>query len=96
MATLEARGVSVRFEGLTALDRVDLEVRYGEILGLIGPNGAGKTTLVNVVTGFQRPGAGSVHFAGADVTPWPPHRIARAGLARTFQSVRLFPDLTVS
>ena len=96
MATLEARGVSVRFDGLTALDWVDLEVRSGEILGLIGPNGAGKTTLVNVVTGFQRPGAGSVHLGGADVTPWAPHRIARAGLARTFQSVRLFPDLTVS
>ena len=96
MAELEARGVSVHFEGLTALDRVDLKVRSGEILGLIGPNGAGKTTLVNVVTGFQRPDHGSVHLSGAEVTAWAPHRIARAGLARTFQSVRLFPDLTVA
>jgi ABC-type branched-subunit amino acid transport system ATPase component len=96
MVQLEARGVSVRFEGLTALDRVDLGVRSGEILGLIGPNGAGKTTFVNVVTGFQRPDSGSVRLAGAEVTHWAAHRIARAGLARTFQSVRLFPDLTVS
>jgi ABC-type branched-subunit amino acid transport system ATPase component len=96
MAELEARGVSVHFEGLTALDRVDLRVRSGEILGLIGPNGAGKTTLVNVVTGFQRPDHGAVHLSGADVTEWAPHRIARTGLARTFQSVRLFPDLTVA
>jgi branched-chain amino acid transport system ATP-binding protein len=96
MAELEARGVSVHFEGISALDKVDLAVRPREILGLIGPNGAGKTTLVNVMTGFQRPDTGSVHLAGADVTAWAPHRIARAGLARTFQSVRLFPDLTVT
>jgi ABC-type branched-subunit amino acid transport system ATPase component len=96
MAELEARGVSVHFDGLTALDRVDLKVRSGEILGLIGPNGAGKTTLVNVVTGFERPDSGSVHLGGLEVTDWAPHRIARAGLARTFQSVRLFADLTVA
>ncbi|MGH7006514.1 MAG: ABC transporter ATP-binding protein, partial [Alphaproteobacteria bacterium] len=96
MAELEARSVSVRFDGLKALEEVDLSVRSGAILGLIGPNGAGKTTLVNVVTGFQRPTSGSVHLSGVEVTDWVPHRIARAGLARTFQAVRLFPDLTVA
>jgi ABC-type branched-subunit amino acid transport system ATPase component len=96
MAVLEAREVSVRFDGLAALTEVDVSLRAGEILGLIGPNGAGKTTLVNVVTGFQRPDSGTVRLNGVDVTDWAPHRIARAGLARTFQAIRLFPDLTVA
>ena len=93
--TLSSRAVSVRFEGLVALDGVDLELRSGEVLGLIGPNGAGKTTLVNVFTGFQAPSGGGVFFDGAEVTGWPPHRLARAGLARTFQGARLFGDMTV-
>jgi branched-chain amino acid transport system ATP-binding protein len=78
-----------------ALDGVDIEVRAGEIQGLIGPNGAGKTTLVNVLTGFQRPTAGTVMLGSSDVTTWPPHRFATAGVARTFQSGRSFADLTV-
>src|SRR5205823_5747987 len=78
-----------------AVDGVDLQLRRHEILGLIGPNGAGKTTLVNTLTGFQRPTDGSVHLDGVDVTGWPPDRLARAGLARTFQAVRLFSGLTV-
>jgi ABC-type branched-subunit amino acid transport system ATPase component len=90
-----ARGVGVRFEGLVALDEVDLTLARGEIVGLIGPNGAGKTTLVNVLNGFQAPAAGGVFIDGAEVTGWPPHQLARAGLGRTFQSVRLFRDLTV-
>src|SRR6266545_3776609 len=67
----------------------------GELLGLIGPNGAGKTTLVNALSGFQKPTAGNVRMNGTDVTGWSPYRLARRGLTRTFQSVRLFPGLTV-
>jgi branched-chain amino acid transport system ATP-binding protein len=94
-ARLEARGVDVRFAGVHALDDVHLVVEQGEIVGLIGPNGAGKTTLVNALSGFQRPTTGQVLLDGVDVTRWPAHRRARAGVARTFQSVRLFRGLTV-
>jgi branched-chain amino acid transport system ATP-binding protein len=94
-STFSGRGIAVHFEGIKALDGVDLELRQGEILGLIGPNGAGKTTLVNALTGFQAPTTGAVTLAGAEITEWPPHRRARAGLARTFQNGRSFPDLTV-
>ncbi len=92
---LEARDLKVHFGGVRAVDGVGLALRKGEILGLIGPNGAGKTTLVNALSGFQKPTAGTVLLDGTDVTGWRPHRLARRGLARTFQSVRLFPDLTV-
>src|SRR5881296_3896933 len=92
---LEVREVRVHFGGVRAVDGVDLVLRKGEILGLIGPNGAGKTTLVNALSGFQKPTAGTVLLNGADVTGWKPNRLARLGLARTFQSVRLFPGLTV-
>jgi len=83
------------FVGLRAVDRVSLAVRPGEILGLIGPNGSGKTTLVNVITGLLKPSAGRVVVDGVDITAWPPHRIARLGLSRTFQTVKLFRQLTV-
>jgi ABC-type branched-subunit amino acid transport system ATPase component len=92
---LEARGVWVHFGGVRALDGVDLRVRREEIVGLIGPNGAGKTTLVNVLSGFQRPTAGAVTLVGVDVTSWSADALARQGLIRTFQAVRLFPALTV-
>ena len=92
---LEARDLHVHFGGVRAVDGVDLALRKGEILGLIGPNGAGKTTLVNALSGFQKPTAGTVLMNGQDVTGLSPHRLARRGLARTFQSVRLFPGLTV-
>jgi ABC-type branched-subunit amino acid transport system ATPase component len=92
---LEVADIKVHFEGVKAVDGVDLQLPRGEILGLIGPNGAGKTTLVNVVTGFQRPTAGSMRLGGVAVDGWPPHRLARSGLARTFQNIRLFGDLTV-
>ena len=92
---LQARGLKVHFGGVHAVDGVDLILRKGEILGLIGPNGAGKTTLVNALSGFQKPTAGTVLMNGHDVTGLSPHKLARRGLARTFQSVRLFPGLTV-
>ncbi len=91
---LEARGVVVRFEGLTAVDNIDLVLREKEILGLIGPNGAGKTTLVNVISGFQRPYSGSIMLAGQDVTSLPADRLARGGISRTFQGGRLFHGMT--
>ena len=87
--------VTVRFAGLCALDDVGLELDHGEILGLIGPNGAGKTTLLNVLSGFQRPTTGEVELDGRRITGWDPPRRARAGISRTFQDVRLFPQMTV-
>ena len=92
---LEAHDISVSFEGLAAVDEVTLSMGRREIFGLIGPNGAGKTTLVNVLTGFQKPTHGRVVLAGVDITGRPPHRIGRRGLARTFQAVRLYPDMAV-
>ena len=92
---LEAHDISVHFEGLAALDGLSVSLGRTEIFGLIGPNGSGKTTLVNVLTGFQKASAGTVTLGGRDITDWPPYRIGRAGLSRTFQAVRLFRDLTV-
>ena len=87
--------VSRRFGGVDALQDVSLSVGGGEILGLIGPNGAGKTTLVNVVTGVRPASAGRVLFEGRDITALKPYQSARAGLARTFQIVQPFPELSV-
>jgi branched-chain amino acid transport system ATP-binding protein len=95
-AALTVQHLSVHFDGLWALENIDLSLRQGEIVGLIGPNGAGKTTLINALTGFQLPSSGSAHLGDADITRWPPHRIRRAGVARTFQSGRLFRELLVS
>ncbi len=95
MDELAARGIRVYFEGLKAVDDVDLPFRRGEIVGLIGPNGAGKTTFVNAITGFQPLTGGTITLAGVDVTGWQPHRLAKLGLARTFQSLRFFRGLTV-
>jgi branched-chain amino acid transport system ATP-binding protein len=92
--TLTVSGLHVHFEGVKAVDGIDLVLRRGEILGLIGPNGAGKTTLVNAISGFEEADAGSVRLAGTDVTGWSPRRLARAGLVRTFQNVRLFSGLS--
>jgi len=87
--------VSKHFYELRAVDRVSLRLERGEILGLIGPNGSGKTTLINVITGVLPPTGGRVSAGGRDLTGWPAYRIARAGLARTFQRVRLFGGLSV-
>jgi branched-chain amino acid transport system ATP-binding protein len=93
---LEIDDLTVRFGGLTALSRVSFRVDAGEIVGLIGPNGAGKTTLFNVVTGLVRPTGGAVRLRGAPITRLPAFRIARLGVARTFQLVRILPTLTVT
>jgi branched-chain amino acid transport system ATP-binding protein len=92
---LVARDVSVQFEGLKALSGVTLAVTRGRITGLIGPNGAGKTTLINVLSGFQHVGAGTVEMDGETVDAIAAHKLRRKGLARTFQSGRLFRDLAV-
>jgi branched-chain amino acid transport system ATP-binding protein len=92
---LEAVGVGVSFGGLKAVGNVDLVLGRGEILGLIGPNGAGKTTLVNVLSGYQRPTRGRIRLDGVDVTGLGPPQLAWRGLARTFQGVRVFADMTV-
>jgi branched-chain amino acid transport system ATP-binding protein len=92
---LEARDVVVRFGGVVALNHVNIALRRGEIFGLIGPNGAGKSTAVNVLAGFQPPTEGDVLLDGRSIRGWAPYRVARAGVARTFQAARLFPALTV-
>ena len=91
---LEARRASIQFGGLKALSEFDLQVRAGELKGLIGPNGAGKTTAFNVLTGVYRPTSGEVRVDGQVVNGRKPHQINRLGLARTFQNIRLFKELT--
>jgi branched-chain amino acid transport system ATP-binding protein len=92
---LEMRDVSRRFGGLLAVNNVTLSVEQGRVLGLIGPNGAGKTTLVNLISGHVRLTAGELRFKGSRIDGLPPHRIARLGIARTFQIVQPFPEMTV-
>ncbi len=94
-ALLRLSGVGKRFGGVVALDAVDLEVSRGEIASVIGPNGAGKTTLFNVMTGAIRATKGTIEVAGSDIGGLKPNRIARLGLVRTFQNIRLFHSLTV-
>lgn len=93
--TLTIEGLCKYFVGLRALDGVSFILSRGEILGLIGPNGSGKTTLINVVTGLLPATSGQVFVDGAEITSKKPYQIARAGLARTFQTIRLFRELTV-
>jgi branched-chain amino acid transport system ATP-binding protein len=93
--SLRASAVSRSFAGVQALSEVTLEVRRNEVVGLIGPNGAGKSTLVNVLSGFDRPDAGTVELEGRPITRWSPHRRGRAGLARTFQHSHAFRSLSV-
>jgi branched-chain amino acid transport system ATP-binding protein len=94
-AGLRGHRILVDFDGLRAVNDVDLALARGETLGLIGPNGAGKTTLVNVMTGFQRPTSGRVEVDGIDVTGWNPARLAATGVVRTFQGIRVFRKLSV-
>ncbi len=88
-------GLCVMFGGLIALDRLDLEIGKGEIIGLIGPNGAGKSTAFNAITGVVKPYMGRVIFDDQDITAWKAPKIARLGIGRTFQNIRLYEDLTV-
>ncbi len=94
-AVLRIEGLAKHFGGLKALDGVDIAVRRGTVHALIGPNGSGKSTFINVLTGLYRPTAGRIAFAGTDITGFPPHRRTRAGLARTFQNIRVFRGMTV-
>lgn len=92
---LEIRGLTHRFGGLTAVDRFDLDINKGEIVSLVGPNGAGKTTVFNLVSGVFKPVTGSIRLLGTELVGRPPHRITHLGVARTFQNIRVFPQLTV-
>ena len=92
---LELQGVSMSFGGLNVIDQLDLHVDEGEILSVIGPNGAGKTTLFNLVTGVYRPTEGDIVFAGESIKGLEPHKITRRGIARTFQTLRLFLNMSV-
>jgi ABC-type branched-subunit amino acid transport system ATPase component len=91
---LEVAELTKRFGGVTAVDRCSLALAPGRIYGLIGPNGSGKTTLFNCITGVERRDAGAIRFRGRRVDGWRPHRIAGLGLGRTFQVIRVFPELT--
>jgi branched-chain amino acid transport system ATP-binding protein len=92
---LQLTQATVRFGGLTAVDALDLTLKEGELVGLIGPNGAGKTTAFNLITGLYPPASGSVAFAGRPLAGLAPHCIVAAGIARTFQNIRLFGSLSV-
>ncbi len=94
-ALLEARGVVKRFGGLTAVDQVDIRVGEGEMVGLIGPNGSGKTTLFDCLSRVSAIDEGSISFNGVDITRHRPHQVARLGMSRTFQLIRVYPELTV-
>jgi branched-chain amino acid transport system ATP-binding protein len=94
MPLLETHGLTKRFDGLAAVNGFDLAVDEGEIVGLIGPNGAGKTTCFNLLSGFLPPTAGTIRFAGEDITGLRSHRIVQRGLVRTFQLTTLFQDMT--
>jgi len=93
---LSARGVSVRFGGLIAVNEVSLDVHAGELVGIIGPNGAGKTTFFHTLSGVLRPSAGRLWIAGDDLTGRPPHVFAAHGVARTFQTPRVFREMSVA
>ena len=92
---LEVRGLTKRYSGLVALSDYSLSLSSGTIHGVIGPNGAGKTTLFNLLSGMVRPSAGTIHLGGSDVTHLPAYRVARLGIARTFQNIRVFGDMSV-
>jgi ABC-type branched-subunit amino acid transport system ATPase component len=95
VSLLEARGLTKRFGGVAAVEDCSFAVPEGTITALVGPNGSGKTTVFNLLTGYLRPDSGSVAFAGSPVRRPDPTRLARAGLTRTFQQARIFPELTL-
>ena len=95
MAILEIKNLTRRFGGLIAVNNLEFSINAGEIVALIGPNGAGKTTAFSMISGFQKPDSGSIIFDNRDITGLPPHLIAERGLARSFQIVEIFADMTV-
>jgi branched-chain amino acid transport system ATP-binding protein len=94
MGKLEVLNLTIKFGGLTAVDNLNLKVGENEIVGLIGPNGAGKSTVFNMITGVYKPTEGSIKYAGKDITGFKPHDITNSGIARTFQNIRLFSNMT--
>ncbi len=95
-ALLQLQRVSIRFGGLTAVSELDLSVGANELVGLIGPNGAGKTTVFNLITGVYQPSGGDIRFDGRSIVGLKPHQLARCGIARTFQNIRLFASMSVA
>ena len=95
MAMLEIKDMTMRFGGLVAVDKLNLEVKEGELVSLIGSNGAGKTTVFNVLTGLYPSAAGNISFGGENITGKSPQQVVRAGIARTFQNLRFFPNMRV-
>lgn len=92
---LEARGLTRKFGGLSAVENVDFDLNEGEILGLIGPNGSGKTTIFNLITGFYKPTSGSIAFKGRSIAGMSPRKVCKLGIGRTFQIVKPFQSMTV-
>ncbi|MDF2473120.1 MAG: transporter related [Anaerocolumna sp.] len=95
MAFLEVKNISIQFGGLTAVDGLDFKVEEGQVVSIIGPNGAGKTTIFNILTGIYQPGEGEIYFQGQQINGLAPQKIVSSGIARTFQNIRLFPDMRV-
>ncbi|HEX7970513.1 MAG TPA: ABC transporter ATP-binding protein [Stellaceae bacterium] len=95
MSCLRVDGITLRFGGLVAVDRVSFAVERGEVFTMIGPNGAGKTSIFNIISRLYRPSAGRFYFDDRDITDVPPHRVAELGIARTFQNIELFENATV-
>src|ERR1700759_4752376 len=94
-ALLQLDKTTIRFGGLTAVSELDLQSGRNELVGLIGPNGAGKTTAFNLITGVYQPTSGSIQFAGRSTANLKPHQLAKLGIARTFQNIRLFASMSV-
>ncbi|MFO7598443.1 MAG: ABC transporter ATP-binding protein [Candidatus Desulfacyla sp.] len=94
-AELEVKDLTLKFGGITALTKIDLNVRNGELVSIIGPNGAGKTSLLNCITGYYKPQEGQISFNGQDVTRLSTHHLTRVGIGRTYQNIELFPGMTV-